>query len=89
MERHIDVDSAAGGRPLVREWIIFAICLGIGGHVALGVIFHAPDLWTLREAGLNGLLSGLGVYAGVQVARWAWWMWKTQARSGSGTEPPR
>lgn len=79
METRLDVNPTAAGRPLVREWIIFAISLGIGGHVALGVILHAPDLWTLREAGLNGLLSGLGIYAAVQAARWGWWMWKRQA----------
>ncbi len=79
MDSHIDLKPIPVGRPLVREWIIFAISLGIGGHVALGVILHAPDLWTLREAGLNGLLSGLGIYAAIQAARWGWWMLKAPA----------
>lgn len=78
MDSHIDSKPAPDGRPLVREWIIFAISLGLGGHLALGVVLHAPDLWTLREAGRNGLLSGLALYAAVQAARWGWWMWKRQ-----------
>lgn len=89
MESHIDLKPAEGGRPLIREWIVFAICLGVGGHVALGVILHAPDLWTLREAGLNGLLSGLAIYAAVQAVRWAWWMWRGTASSQSGPGPSR
>lgn len=89
MESHIDYKPASGGRPLIREWIVFAICLGVGGHVALGVLLHAPDLWTLREAGLNGLLSGLAIYAAVQAVRLAWWMWKAPAGPHSGPRPTR
>lgn len=57
---------------LIREWIIFALCLGVGGHIALGFVLHAPDLWPWSRAGLYGLLSGLTVYALVQVSRWLW-----------------
>ncbi len=57
---------------MIREWIIFAICLGLGGHIALGVVLHAPELWSLRDAGFNGLLAGLGVYLAVQLFRWLW-----------------
>ena len=66
----------SGGASLAREWIIFAICLGLGGHIALGVILHTPDVWSLREAGLNGLLTGLGVYLVVQLVRSLWWALK-------------
>ena len=59
---------------MIREWIIFAICLGLGGHVALGVVLHAPELWSLRDAGLNGLLAGLGVYLVIQLFRSLWWL---------------
>jgi hypothetical protein len=64
----------AGSRmtALVREWIIFAVCLGIGGHIALGFVLHAPDLWPWGRAGLYGLLSGLTVYVVVQIVRWIW-----------------
>ena len=51
---------------MMREWIIFALCLGVGGHVALGFILHAPDLWPWDRAALYGLVSGLAVYALVQ-----------------------
>ena len=57
---------------LVREWIIFAICLGVGGHIALGFVLHAPNLWPWSQAGLYGLLSGLAVYMVVQGFRWIW-----------------
>lgn len=57
---------------LAREWIIFAVCLGIGGHIALGFVLHAPDLWPWRRAWFYGLLSGLAVYGVVQVVRWVW-----------------
>ncbi len=30
---------------MMQEWIIFALCLGVGGHIALGVIMHDPNLW--------------------------------------------
>ena len=57
---------------LAREWIIFALCLGAGGHLALGFVLHAPDLWPWSRAGLYGLLSGLVIYILVQVARFLW-----------------
>jgi len=55
---------------MTREWIIFAICLGLGGHIALGVILHAPELWPWNDAGL----AGLWVYGIVQLVRWLWWI---------------
>lgn len=61
---------------MMREWIIFALCLGVGGHVALGVILHAPELWPWSTAGFYGLISGLAVYAVVQVARGLWKVWR-------------
>lgn len=57
---------------MAREWIIFAICLGLGGHIALGVVLHAPDLWPIGRAGLYGMLSGLAVYGIVQLGRSVW-----------------
>ena len=57
---------------LAREWIIFALCLGAGGHLALAFMLHAPDLWPWSRAGLYGLLSGLVIYVLVQAARFLW-----------------
>ena len=57
---------------LIREWIIFALCLGVGGHIALGFMLHAPDVWPWSRAGLYGLLSGLAVYTVVQASRLIW-----------------
>lgn len=57
---------------LAREWIIFALCLGAGGHLALGFVLHAPDLWPWSRAGLYGLLCGLVIYVLVQVVRFLW-----------------
>lgn len=71
---------------LIREWIIFALCLGIGGHIALGFLLHAPELWPWRRAGLYGLLSGLAVYALVQVIRVVWKA--TRKRNVSATSAP-
>lgn len=68
--------------PLIREWIIFALCLGVGGHIALAFILHAPELWPWSRAGLYGLLSGVAFYAMVQVSRWIWRM----ARKGREPE---
>jgi hypothetical protein len=58
--------------PLMREWILFALCLGLGGHIALGFVLHAPELWPWSRAGLYGIFSGLAVYAVIQVVRLLW-----------------
>ncbi len=78
-----------GGSPLVREWIILAICLGFGGHMALGVILHARELWSLKDAGLNGLMAGLGFYLVIQLLRALWWAIKgvTKSRPGARKRP--
>ncbi|MDF0645678.1 MAG: hypothetical protein P0111_16735 [Nitrospira sp.] len=74
---------------MLREWIIFALCLGVGGHIALGVMLHAPDLWPWSTAGFYGLLSGLLVYAVVQCGRLIWKMARrdSQVRSKERPDP--
>ena len=57
---------------LAREWIIFALCLGAGGHLALAFVLHAPELWPWSRAGFYGLMSGLTIYALVQLLRLLW-----------------
>ena len=72
----------------MREWIIFALCLGIGGHVALGVMLHAPDFWPWSTAGFYGLLSGLAVYAVVQAVRGLWRLFRASRRQERHPSPP-
>ena len=75
--------------PLIREWILLALCLGLGGHIALGVILHSRDLWSLKDAGLNGLLAGVGLYLIVQLLRSLWWAIRafTNPRPGNQNRP--
>ncbi len=61
---------------MAREWIIFAICLGLGGHIALAVVLHAPEMWPWSKAWLYGLLSGIALYVVVQVTRSLWWVFR-------------
>lgn len=68
-------------RPaMAREWIIFALCLGLGGHIVLGIILHNPQSWPWSEAGFYGLLVGLAVYVAVQLLRSLWWVFRGRAR---------
>jgi len=73
---------------MVREWIVFALCLGLGGHIALAVVLHAPERWPWSHAGLYGLALGAGVYGVVQLIRTLWWAVrgrsKTESLSGQG-----
>ena len=64
---------------MVREWIVFALCLGLGGHMALAVVLHAPEQWLWSRAGLYGLVLGVGAYGAVQLVLALWW-----AARGSG-----
>lgn len=72
---------------MMREWIIFAICLGVGGHVALGIVLHAPEFWPWSQAGLYGLLTGLAVYSCVQIGRAAWTMLRWRHRPEKESTP--
>ena len=74
-------ESNLGGRSnLIREWIIFALCLGLGGHIALAIILHNPDVWPWSQAGFRGLLVGVSVYIIVQVIRSLWWFIRGRTR---------
>ncbi len=61
---------------LIREWILFALCLGFGGHIALGFVLHAPGTWPWSRAGFYGLVSGLSIYACIQILRGLWLLWR-------------
>jgi hypothetical protein len=57
---------------MMREWSIFALCLGAGGHIVLALVFHAPEAWPWQEAGTYGVFVGLSVYGVVQLIRFCW-----------------
>ena len=54
---------------VAREWIIFALSFGLGGHVALGFMLHSstPDRWLTM--GWKAVFFGLFVYVAVQAGR--------------------
>ncbi len=62
----------------IKEWVIFAVCMGLGGHIALALLLHAPaDQWPDRApwfyvVGFSISLS-FSVYVGVQLIRSVWW----------------
>lgn len=73
----------ASSKPqMIREWIIFALCLGLGGHIALAVVLHAPERWPWSHAGLYGLVLGVGVYVAVQLVRTLWWAVRGRLKTG-------
>lgn len=67
---------------MIREWIVFALCLGLGGHIALGVVLHSPERWPWSDAGLYGLVMGVAVYLAVQLIRTVWWAVRGRSRTG-------
>jgi hypothetical protein len=66
---------------IIREWGLFALSFGLGGHVALGMMLHAPELWPWDKAGIYGLLVGVSVYVAIQVLRSIWWVMTEGRRS--------
>ncbi len=58
----------------VKEWIVFAICLGLGGHLALALLLHAPESWPADGVWIVGVLLALAVYVCVQLVRSVWWL---------------
>jgi hypothetical protein len=54
---------------VAREWIIFALSFGLGGHIALGFMLHdsTPERWQM--IGWKAVFFGLFVYIAVQVGR--------------------
>ena len=54
---------------VAREWIIFALSFGLGGHIALGFMLHnsTPERW--QAIGWKAVFFGLFVYIAVQVGR--------------------
>lgn len=54
---------------VAREWIIFALSFGLGGHVALGFMLHSstPERW--QTMGWKAVFFGLFAYVAVQAGR--------------------
>ena len=67
-------------QTLMREWIILALSLGLGGHLALAMVLHAPAQWPWHRAGGYGLLMGGAVYGVAQFGRSLWWLFRRRAR---------
>jgi hypothetical protein len=66
---------------IMKGWAFFALSFGLGGHVALGMMLHAPELWPWDKAGIYGLLVGVSVYVAIQVLRSIWWVMTEGRRS--------
>jgi hypothetical protein len=71
---------------MTQEWIIIALCLGVGGHIALGVVMHAPGFWPWSTTGLYSILCGLAVYGLVQGARVFWKLFRQSPKLQSKNE---
>jgi hypothetical protein len=54
---------------LAREWIIFALSIGLGGHVAFGLVLHDPGQGRWQDVGWNAFFIGLFVYVAFQACR--------------------
>lgn len=67
-------------KTIIREWIVLALCLGLGAHVALGVLLHGSLDWPIESYGLYGIFFGIFIYVVVQVSRSLWWVWKGQSK---------
>ena len=54
---------------VAREWVIFALSFGLGGHIALGFMLHnsTPERW--QTIGWKAMFFGLLVYVAVQAGR--------------------
>ncbi len=75
---------AAGNTRLkfVKEWVIFALCLGLGGHLALALLLHAPEQWPADTLWIYGVLLALAVYMAVQLLRSVWWLCRRERPEG-------
>jgi len=68
-------------KTMVREWIVLALCLGLGAHVALGVLLHGSLDWPTETFGLYGIFFGIFIYVVVQVSRSVWRLWQGRSKS--------
>lgn len=66
---------------MIREWIVLALCLGLGAHVALGVLLHGSLDWPTEAYGFYGIAFGVVIYLVVQVSRSVWWLLRGKSRA--------
>lgn len=74
----MDMQGQRGPKAL-KEWIIFCLCLGLGGHLALGLALHAPERWPLETAWTYGFLVAMFFYIAVQLTRSMWWIFRSKS----------
>ncbi len=74
------IDESGKKKTVFREWIIFAVSMGAGAHIALGLILHSPDKWDWNHTAVHIGLIGLSVYVVVQIARSCWWFIRGRRR---------
>ncbi len=67
-------------KTMIREWIVLALCLGLGAHVALGFLLHGGLGWPTEAYGFYGMAFGIGIYLVVQMIRSLWWVWKGKSK---------
>ena len=75
-------------KAMVREWIILGLSVGVGGHVALGLVLHEPGKWQTDLLGIYGIFIGLSIYVLVQVGRSVWWLFRSDRQSQANHENP-
>ncbi len=65
---------------MIREWIVLALCLALGAHVALGVLLHGSLGWPTETYGFYGIAFGVVIYVVVQVSRSVWWLMRGKSK---------
>ena len=74
------IDESAKKKIVFREWIILAVSMGAGAHIALGLILHSPDTWDWNHTATHIGLIGLSVYVAIQIGRSCWWFFRGRKR---------
>ncbi len=72
-----------------REWIIFALSIGLGGHVALGLVLHDPSARQWQDAGWNAFFIGLFIYVLFQAGRSSFWSFARAVRNPDSSDSKR
>ena len=65
-------------KKVIREWIIVALCIGLGAHVTLGLVLHGQEGWSGATYATYGILISLSIYVLVQLGRSVWWWLKVE-----------